>query len=303
MKKHITGIIPAVFTPFHEDCSLNLYMIPRIVDFLLSGKVTALYVCGSNGEGPSLTSEERRATAEVYIKAAKGKLPVIIQVGHNSLREAQLLAAHAQETGADYISAVPPSFFKVDTLDLLITCLKEITSAAPELPFYYYHIPRLTAANFDMPEFLRLADEKLPTLIGIKYSNFTVFELQACVEFQDGKYNILFGSDEMLTSGLMGGARGAVGSTYNIAAPLYKRIIDTFEMGDLNKARKLQSLSVKMVRILNKYRAQPAFKATMKLLGVNCGPSRLPYLTLSKNEMNNLKLDLDEIGFFDWAQT
>lgn len=302
MINHFKGLIPAVFTPMKDDGSINLDHIPKIVDHLFNDRVAALYVCGSTGEGPSLTSDERKAVAESYTESAKGRLPIIVNVGHNSLKDAQNLAKHAQKIGADAISAVPPSYFKINSLQNLIDCIIEITFAAPELPFYYYHLPAITGVDFDMIDFIRFGCKCIPSLTGIKYSNFKVFELQACLEFENGKYDILFGSDEMLIAALAAGAQGAVGATYNFAAPLYNNILQSFKNGDIEKARRLQSLSIKMIRLQFRYRGFPAFKSTMKLLGLDCGPSRLPQVSLTGDELKHLKKDLAEIEFFDWGR-
>ncbi|MDI6694381.1 MAG: dihydrodipicolinate synthase family protein [Anaerolineales bacterium] len=302
----ITGIVPAVFTPMLSNGDLNLSMIPLIVDQLIEDGASALYVCGSTGEGASLTREERMAVAETYVHSARGRLPIIVQVGHDSLREAQQLASHAQSVGANAISATPPAYFKLDRLELLIDCLSEICAAAPALPFYYYHIPRLTAARFDMVELLRLSASRLPGLQGVKYSDFTIFELQACVDLEGGRFNILFGSDEMLLAGLAGGAQGAVGTTYSFATPLYRRILNAFRRREMDKAQHLQSLSVQMVRALNRYAVAatnlPAMKAMMKLIGLDCGPLRLPLPSLAPHEAAALGKEMESIGFFEWAR-
>ena len=301
----ITGIVPAVFTPLHPDGSLNLSQVAPIVERLVSQGASALYVCGATGEGVSLTREERMAVAESYIHAAAGRLPVFVQVGHDSLREARSLAAHAQAVGASAISAIPPCFFKVDRLDGLLDSLGEICSAAPGMPFYYYHIPRLTAARFDIVELLRLSITRLPALRGVKYSDFTIFELQACVELENRRFNILFGSDEMLLSGLAGGAQGAVGTTYSFALPLYLRIYKAFQAGQILEAQQLQSLSVQMMRIINRYATAstnlPPMKSVMKLVGLDCGPLRLPLPGLTPTQEQELNAALAAIGFFEWG--
>ena len=109
MHYHLSGLIPATFTPLNADGSLNLGLIEPMVDFLIGQKLTGLYVCGSTGEGVSLSTAERKTVAAAFVKATRGRVPVILQVGHTSLVEAQELADHAQEIGADAISAVPPS--------------------------------------------------------------------------------------------------------------------------------------------------------------------------------------------------
>lgn len=303
MKSNYSGLIAAVFTPMQRNGSLNLEQVPSIVEHLVQDRVDGLYVCGSTGEGPSLSSEERCATAKAYVEAARGKLPVIIQIGHNSLVEARKLAVHARTIGADAVAAVPPSYFEISSVETLVACLAEITSAAPDLPFFYYHIPSLTGADFDMVEFLRQGGERMENLAGIKYSSPAVDELQACVELGDRRFTVLFGCDEMLLSGLCVGVNGAVGSTFNFAAPLYRRIIIAFEQGDMKQARKYQALSVEMVRTFYRYRSQPGFKGVMKLIGLDCGPNRLPLETLRPEELEAMKKELDAIGFFDWART
>jgi len=299
----LSGILPAVFTPLHPDGDLNLEQVPALVERLIADAAAGLYVCGSTGEGPSLTFDERQAVAEAYIRAAARRLPVIVQVGHDSLRQAQQLAAHAVAAGADAISAVPPVYFKVDSPARLADCLAEICAAAPGLPFYYYHIPRLTAARIDVLALLRLAAERLPSFAGVKYADFTIFELQACTEFDGGRYNMLFGSDEMLLSGLAGGAQSAVGTSYCFALPLYRRIYAAFQRGEIAEAQRLQSLSVQMINVLNRLSPPgtnlPAMKAMMALIGLDCGPLRLPMATLTEEQQARLKKEIDGLNFWN----
>lgn len=303
----ITGLVPAVFTPMRPDGRLNLKQIPPIVEHLITDGASALYVCGGTGEGFSLSLEERMQVTDAYIEAASGRIPIIVQVGHSSLVQAQQLAEHAQHAGANAISAVPPFYYKVDSLDTLLDSLEVILSGAPELPFYYYHIPRLTNYTVDVVQFLEKAISRLPGLIGVKYSNFTIFELQACVKLGEGRFNILFGADEMLLSGLVGGAQGAVGSTYNFAAPLYNKIITSFSEGNITAASQWQSLSVEMVRCINTASTAShngaALKAMMAVIGLDCGPVRLPQVSLTPNQIQQLHMKMEEIGFFDWGRS
>jgi N-acetylneuraminate lyase len=285
----------------HSDKSLNLDPIPAFVYKLLEDGVSALFVCGSSGEGPSLTSEERMTVAESYMSAAEKRCPVIIHVGHDSVAESRRLAAHADRIGADAIAAVAPTYYDINSIDILIPTLAEIAGAAPDLPLFYYHIPVISRVDFDMLDFLNRCEKELPSLAGIKYTKLSLYEFQACTEYQNGKYTMLFGKDEMLLSALAVGARGAVGSTYNFAAPLYRRIIKAFNLGQLEEARMLQSRAVEMVRILCQFRGFPAFKGVMRLLGHDFGPARLPLVTLSEKELSEMERALKACGFFEWG--
>jgi N-acetylneuraminate lyase len=300
-KLDLRGLNAAVFTPMNEDGTLALGRVGPIADGVIASGASGFYVCGSTGEGPSLTTDERKAVCQAYVEAAAGRVPVVVQVGHNSLAEARGLAAHAQEVGADGISAVPPLYYRAQTVDELVACLQEVVAGADALPFYYYHVPAMSGLHYDMTAFLEEGAKRLPTLAGIKYSAPTVHELQECLAFDGGRFTILFGCDEMFLSGLVAGAPGAVGSTYNFVAPLYSRIMDAFGSGDLAEARRLQKLSVDMVRVVLRYRGQAGLKAMMKLVGLDSGPNRLPLITLTPAEVESMRGELEAIGFFDWG--
>jgi len=303
MQDRLTGLIAASYTPMNADGSVNLEMAPRIVDHLVEAGCGGVYVCGSTGEGVSLTSDERRSLAEAFVKAAGGRLPVIVQVGHNSLAESRALAAHAEQAGADAISANAPSYFVVKSADMLAACMADIAAAAANTPFYYYHIPSTTRAAVDPVEFLACGGRAIPTLRGLKFSDLAVFDYQACMEFGDGRFDVLWGCDEMMLSALAVGARGAVGSTFNVAAPLYLRIIKAFDAGDLAEARRLQYLSVQLVRVLLRHAPlHTSLKSVMGMIGLDCGPCRLPMEPLPDGARDKIRTDLEGIGFFEWSK-
>lgn len=297
----LTGLIAATFTPMRDDRSVALERVPTIVDHVVAQPVAGLFVGGSTGEGPSLTVRERMDLAEAYVNAASGRVPVIIHVGHNSLREAGGLAEHAEQIGADAIGAAPPAYFPVPSVERLADCLATIAEHAPAMPLYYYHIPRLTDVELDMLRLLELGRDRLPSLAGIKFSAFTFDVLQRCVDEHGDRFNLLFGSDEMLLYGLVAGADGAVGSTYNFLGRLYHEVIQSFRRGDLSAARAMQGTAVRLVHAIIKHPVHPALKATMRLAGVDCGPPRLPLEALDAAALETLEHDLRTAGFFEWT--
>jgi len=297
-----SGIIAATFTPMHADGSLNLDAVPAIVDRLVQHKLGGLYVCGSTGEGPLLTTEERKAVAGAYVAASAGRIPVIVQTGHASNWESRGLAAHAADIGADALSALPPTYFKPDSLEMLIACLKEVTDGAPKLPFYYYHIPPLTSVAFDMRAFLRDAPAAIPSLAGVKFSSHLLQEFQACIDQAKGDYQLFYGVDDMFVSGYAVGASGAVGSTYNVMAPLYQEAMAAYDAGDSPRAFALQVEAGRIVAKILEYKGMAGLKAVMKMIGLDCGPSRLPLHTLNDGEYESLRGVLESEGFFEkWA--
>ncbi len=297
--KKTEGLIAATFGAFNEDGSLNLPLIPVIVDRMIEDRLTGVFVCGTNGEGPNMTIEERMAVAEAYVKAADKRILVFVHVGHSSIAEAKKLAVHAQQIGADAISSVAAFYFKPTSPQNLVSSIAEIAAASPSLPFYYYHIPHLTGVAIDMIEFLRLSEDVIPNLAGIKYTATTIHEYLACLNYKDGKYDILFGLDEMLLPALSVGAKGAVGSTYTYAAPLYLKVVELYKANKHTEARQMQFHLVEMVRCIIKYAPIPSQRAIMKMQGLELGPSRLPLTNLTTQEYSSLKNSLDEVGFFE----
>ncbi|HUQ70856.1 MAG TPA: dihydrodipicolinate synthase family protein [Planctomycetaceae bacterium] len=301
-RPHLTGLIAATFTPMNADGSLSLSRVPAIVEHLIGDGVAGLYVCGSTGEGPSLSVSERKATLEAYLSAVNGRIPVVAQVGHDSLTEARELARHAQAAGVTAVSAVPPYYFKPNQTRVVADCVAQIAAAAPDVPFYYYHIPRLTGVSVDIVELAERCLEQVPTFAGIKYSSMALDSFQTLSTLSGGKLNLLFGCDECLLSGLLFGAQGAVGSTYNFAAPIYRRVLAALERGDVATAQKHQAESVLLVKTILKYSDIPALKGLMEIIGVPCGPCRLPLRSLSPEQQQSLRADVLALGLLPKAK-
>jgi N-acetylneuraminate lyase len=299
MPSNLVGLIAATYTPLHRDGSLNLDPIPGMVDYLLESGVSGLYVCGSTGEGVSLTSDERRAVAEAFTKAANKRVPVVVQVGHNSVAEARELASHAQQIGADVISATCPSYFKVGNIAALIDCMSAVADGAPDLPFYYYHIPILTGSTIDMTGFLSHAREQIPNLHGLKYTAPLLHEYQACLRLDNGHFDVVWGTDEMLLGALATGAKGAIGSTYNIMAPLYRQIMDAFTAGDLDLARDQQARAWQIIKTIAQFPFHSAMKEVLTMQGHAMGRCRTPQQSLTSDQVAALRRDLDALSFFD----
>ena len=302
MESPFSGTWPALVTPADAGGNVNVTVLRELVDYLLGRRIDGLYLCGSTGEGVSLSTPERKQVTEAFVAAAADRVPVVVQVGHNSLADACELAAHAQAVGADATSAMPPSYFKPGSVAMLVECCAEIAAAAPGLPFYYYHIPVMTGVGLPMVEFLKHAAERIPNLAGLKYTANTLHEYQECVALDGGRFDVLYGFDELLLPALAVGAAGAVGSTFNIATPLYRRVIESFARGDIEAAREAQLKAVMMITTIARHPFHPAMKVILGWLGTPVGRCRPPLPEVSPGDQATLRAALDEIGFFNWAR-
>ena len=167
----------------------------------------------------------------------------------------------------------------------------------------YYHIPALTGVELDAVAALRAMQERVPTLAGVKFTTPRVDDLQALLEAAGEEYCVLWGVDEMLLAGATAGARACVGSTYNVALPLYLRLLSALERGDLEGARTEQQRASAMVRAMLSNGGNAAIKTTMAIAGFDVGPVRLPQVAPDAATRAALEAQLRSIGFFEWGRS
>lgn len=247
--------------------------------------------------------EEKMAVADAWAacKVKQHSFTIMQLVGGTCLADCKKLAQHAALAGLDAVSFLAPFYFKPANVEMLAACCEEVASAASELPFYYYHIPVLTGVNFPMVDLLKAVDGRIPNFAGIKYTHEDLMDYLSCLNYGNGKFNILWGRDETFLSALAIGAKGAVGSTYNYAAPLYHQLMDAFHAGNLEQAASIQQKAIDMIELLGKYGGIATGKAFMKFIGLNCGEFRLPVKNMSKAAFEQFTLDAERIGFNDFC--
>lgn len=297
--RHLSGLIAAPFTPMHKDGSLNLSVVPDYYRMLKLNGINGAFICGSTGEGVSMTAKEKMAVAEAWAECSRNdeEFKVMTLLGGTSIADCRELAKHAQEIGLYGISFTAPYYFEPVNVSMLAKACMAVAEAAPELPFYYYHIPVLTGVNFPMISLLKEMDGKLPNFSGIKYTHEDFMDFLSCLHFQNGKYDMLWGRDENMLPALSIGAKGAVGSTFNYAAPLYHRLIEAFSNGNLQLAALYQQQSIDMIRLLGKYGGIATGKAYMKLAGLDCGEFRLPVKNMSLSEFETFRQEVIALNF------
>jgi N-acetylneuraminate lyase len=303
--EHLQGLISAPFSPLNNKGELNLDIIPDYYAFLKQNGITGAFINGSTGEGVSLTLNEKKLVAEAWAAAAghDKDFKVMALLGGTCIADCIDLAKHAQQVGLYGVSLTTPFYFKPANINMLAKVCAEVAASVPNMPFYYYHIPVLTGVNLPMIDLLKALDGKVANFAGIKYTHEDFMDFQSCITYQNGKYDMLWGRDENMLSALVLGAKGAVGSTFNYAAPLYHELIEAFNHNNLHRAQQLQQKSIDMIRLLGKYGGIAVGKAYMKLVGVDCGEFRLPVSNMNKEQFENFKLDVSKLGFDGFKST
>jgi N-acetylneuraminate lyase len=226
--------------------------------------------------------------AEAWATQKAPDFMVIIHAGRASAREGATLARHAEKVGADAVGAIYLHHEIPAAVDEVVTFCAEIAAGAPELPFYYYHMPAQTRLPFKASQILQAAARAIPNLAGCKFTWEDLMDFQQCQQMEDGRLDIVFGRDEMLLASLAIGAEGWIGSTFNYAGLLHRKIIAAFRSHDFSEARRLQLQVNEVIRIMVEQGGLPAGKAISRLHGLDLGSVRPPLKPMSDNAMQQL---------------
>ena len=279
----LTGLIAAPHTPFTADGSVNYPVIDQIAAHLIEQGVKGAYVLGTTGEGIHCSVDERKKIAERWVSASAGKLSITLHTGALSIADSVELSRHAETLDIIATSVIGPCFFKPGNIEDLVEYCRINAAAAPSKGFYYYH-SGMSGVNLDMEQFLQVAADRIPNLTGMKFNSSDMYEYQRCVRVNNGQFDIPFGVDEFLPAGLACGAVGAVGSTYNYAAPLYHRLIDSFNRGDQADVAGCMDKVIAIIRVLVQYGGVAAGKVAMKLHGIDVGDPRRPLRPMTEQQ-------------------
>lgn len=294
----ITGVIPALVTPFDENENLDDDRMRSVVEFLIGRGVHGLYVTGSTGEAFMMNPEERKHALEVVIEQVKGRIPVIAHIGAISTRLSIDLAQHAEKAGADALSSVPPFYWGFSP-DQLVSYYTDITNAT-NLPMIAYNVPLAGLFGFDTIK--RLAAIK--GVDGIKYTAASHSEIMR-IKAEIGKDFVVYsGADEMAMSGLSFGADGIIGSFYNVIPEVFLALDAAVKAGDLAGAKALQETANAVIYFTLGRNPHAAMKRAMAWQGADAGYCRKPFVNFYdaeseaklKEEFRGLKRDLGLTG-------
>lgn len=269
-----------IITPFNDDETVNYDALKKLVRRVLDDGADGIYASGSSAECFLLNTEEREKTLETVIEAADGAY-VMAHIGEISGKNAVKLAKHALQAGADSIASVPPFYFTFSTQGLY-DYYSELAEIG--LPLFLYSIPSKTR-TLTVDEYVKLASIK--GVAGMKFTDFNYFTMQQVIA-KTG-LEVYSGADECFLAALSMGAKGAIGTTFNIMLDKYKTIFDRYQKGDMQGALAKQTEANAVTAVLLE-NLLPATKYLIKSkYDIDCGGSRTPFTPLTPE--HKLKLD------------
>lgn len=288
------GIIPALITPFEKDGrTVNEKVARQLVEYQLEQGADGFYIVGSTGEGIVMDEEQRMRMCETVVSQVSGRKPVICHIASMNFDEALRLAKHAEKTGADALSAIPPIFFHYREKD--IYNYYKTLAESTELPFIMYNHP---AANGGMSaELVVKMFKEIDNITGVKWTINNYYEMMHLKSLTDGEMNIINGPDEMLLQGLSAGADAGIGTMYNIMLPQFLQIFQLFKENKTEEARIVQEKVNNVIRCMLKHEGIPATKHMCKMLGFDVGTAKYPMAQYTEIEELALENDLNLIGW------
>lgn len=289
--KEIIGVIPALLTPFDKEENLDEKGLRGLINRLIDEGVHGLYLTGSTGEGFLMDIPERKKAVEIAMDEIKGRIPVIVHVGAISTKLSLELTHHASKQGADAISSVPPFYYRFGEKEIIE--YYRTLAAATDLPMIIYNIPLAGIMGYDT--ILELG--KLPNVKGIKYTAATHYEITMLKKDLGEDFMVYSGADEMALSGLMAGADGLIGSTYNAIGDTFLTIFNLHQEGKMEEANEVMAEGVATImKILSYGSLMSLLKAINRWRGVDCGYSRAPFANFTEKEEEEMKKDFIAFG-------
>jgi 4-hydroxy-tetrahydrodipicolinate synthase len=283
----LRGIIPALVTPFSAAGQIEEDSIKELVEFQIKSRVNGLYPLGTTGLAPVMPPEQRKRVAEVVVKAAKKRVPVIVQVGAADPLVALDLASHAEGIGADAVACLTPFYYHPDE-EAVIEHYQKL-SRATGLPLLVYNIPPNTGNNVDGNLLVKLS--KIPRVIGIKDSSKDFLQLLDYIEKVPSGFNVINGTDSYLFSAFCAGVTAGVSATANAFPEIFVEMYDAFRNRNYERGKALQLRIHSLRSILNKPPIAPLLEA-LKMRGFRSGTVKPPLRAMTPTEVQALRATL-----------
>lgn len=289
----LRGVFVPLLTPFGPAGELDERALKRLVDFLIDAGVHGLFVGGTTGEFPLLSTAERTRLAEAVVAHTATRVPVVVQSGAPSTREAIELSRHARAVGATAAAVVAPYFFPLAN-DALIEHYVAVSSAVPDLPVLLYNIPQRTG-NALTPAVVADVARRCPNVVGIKDSSGN---LGQTIEFCSARagFQVAQGADGLLVAGLANGVEATVSGNANVFPELAVAVFDAWWRGDHDGSRAAQQRLDLARHALRDGLDLSLFKHVLARRGLSVGDVRSPLPRATEAEVDAAVSTIERAG-------
>ena len=291
--KKLKGIVCAAVTPMTPDGQLDLNSMKKLVNHMAETGIHAVYPCGTNGEGVSLSVQEHHAVTDAVVEANEGRMINVIQCAAARWEDTMENVRYAAHSGADGVGVMTPIFYKIDDA-AMVEYYNEVCRNADGRPVYLYNIASHTNNDVSVKAFAQIVDEN-ENVVGMKYSNRDIQRIQDYMRTPKTRTpDVLIGADSYILSALAAGCVGEVSGPACVFPKWYVGAYESFVAGDLAQAQYYQNKIVSVTRGLKAAPGIPGIKAMLKMQGViDHDTCRRPFRPLKAEEYRILENALE----------
>lgn len=289
----LNGLFAALVTPYTLSGEVNYQMLKKYVRFLINNGISGFYVCGSTGEAFLLSNEERKKILETVVEEANNEAKIIAHIGSIGTRLSLDLAEHASKKDVTAISSVPPIYYKFSFNE--IKEYYSVLASNSNVPLLIYNIPDLSGVNLTLDQYIELTE--INNVFGIKFTSFNLYQLER-IKNNNRNLSVLNGYDEVLLYGLIAGADGGIGSTYNAIPRMYVSLWDSYLKNDLKSAQEIQGKINAIITAMCRIGVNQSVKEMLKFQGIDCNGCRSPFHSITTEDSLTLKRISEEYNKF-----
>lgn len=273
-------VITAMVTPFDENLQVNWDQIEPLVDYLIEEQHSdGLVICGTTGESPTLTEEEKLKLIELAVTFAKGRCKIIAGTGSNSTQHTIHFSQKVQHLGVDALLIVAP-YYNRPSQEGLYQHFKAVAESV-EVPIFLYNVPSRTGVNIDADTTIRLS--KIPNIIGTKDCGNTDQLTQILTNVKKG-FLVYSGDDSMTLPAVAVGCQGIVSVASHLVGKEMQDMISYYVQGDIRQAVKLQSKLLPIFKGLFQVPSPAPVKFALNDRDMKVGGVRLPLVNVTEEE-------------------
>ncbi len=283
----------AIVTPFKEDQSIDYDRLDELIDFHCTHGTDAIIICGTTGESSCMSEEEHMDCVKFTIDRVRQRLPVIAGTGSNCTATAIQLSKEASEYGADGLLLVTPYYNKATQNGLIA----HYTAVANEVkaPIIMYNVASRTGCNIE-PATVAALVNNVENIVGVKEASGNITQVAKIMQLTDGNIELYSGNDDQVVPVMSLGGLGVISVLSNIAPQQTHDITEKFFEGDIKGAAGLQLKALPLIQALFCEVNPIPVKKAMQLMGMDCGPLRMPLTELSEEHTQLLRQAMEDFG-------
>jgi len=292
MRQAFTGVGTALVTPFTSAGALDEAGVRRLARRQIEGGIHFLVPCGTTGESPTLSEEERARVVEIVVDEARGKVPVLAGAGGYNTTEVIHAARGMERAGANGLLSVTP-YYNKPTPDGLYQHFKAIAEST-SLPIILYNVPGRTGCNIDVNTLARLST--IPNVTGVKEASGNMQQASEYVRAVPPEFLVLSGEDAITVPMMAVGGRGVICVVSNEVPRQIAQMVEAAERGDFAAARKMHH-SLLPLMLVNFCESNPIpVKAAMAAMGLLDEAYRLPMVPPRPESRAKILKVLSDLG-------